>query len=348
MKKILKIALYCFTLVVMVLMVYHEAALRFLRRQLDSKEGILLSAFNRGAEYFRYADSLNLIFLVVSLCVALLSFVAIDQIWIRIVTGLAKRYPRVGRFQKYAWLSVPVQKLLSIATITLVFIVLCNLVIIGYGHYRSTGDAETIAEAKPVLVLGTRKRLLSGKGNNLYYTYRIDAAVQLWRLNKAAYFIVSGDRAGEHYDETRDIQADLVSFGVPLEKILLDTAGYRTLDSMLRIREMYHTRELVIISQAFHVQRALLLARFYGMQAIGFAAKGSATTGMLIREFFSKPKVILDLIIFNMQPKILVTGSSGVSYREDFRVTSDLHVVFLFVLATATLSTLGLVYKHLD
>lgn len=348
MKKVARILLYMLLIAGTLLALYRNAVYDFVSRMSASKEGVLVSVFSRVAQYFKDADALNLIFLVVFFCISLVAFVMVDSTMSKVFRWFLRilkvKYP----FERLRWITITLQRIFSLVILGIAFILLCNIAIIGYGKVYSTDSPEEL-ETGPVLVLGTRKKLSSGKGENLYYRYRIESAVRLWRLNKVAYFIASGDRSGDHYDETRDIMSDLVARGVPPERVKLDTAGYRTLDSMLRIREMYGTRRIVIVTQPFHAQRALFLAKFYGMDGIAFNARGSATMGMVIREFFSKPKVVLDLILFNMQPKVKVTGGSQpIQYREDFKVTSDLHVIFLLVLFIAVLSSLGLAYKYLD
>lgn len=347
MKKLLKLLLYGTLISGVIVAVYFRIVMSFVSALATSRDGLLISLYHAVSRYFRDADSLNLIFLVLFACVSLLGFVGVDILLARIGRKVKSRWFSEHKVIMHPLLISPVHKGLTVMVLFVLFILACNAVVIGYGVSHSK-ESVTDIDPSPVLILGTRKWLSSGKGENLYYRYRIAAAMALWHGGKATYFIASGDKTGTSYDETRDIKSDLVSLGVPPEKIMLDTAGYRTLDSMLRIRQMYKTRDLVVVSQPFHVQRALLLATFYGINATGFAAQGSATPGMIVREVFSKPRLIMDLIFFNMQPRVGVGEKGRIQFRESFVVSSDLHVLFLAALVIAFLSTMGLIFKYLD
>lgn len=348
MKKIGKLLLYLFLIVGSLLVIYRHAVQSFISRLASSQQGILIQCFNAGYKYFKDADAFNLIFLVMFCCVALLAFVGIDYMSKRLFLKLKEKGLFKARIFQIRWILTVAHKWLGLIIICGVFIVACNLIVVFFGLYHSVESADELQGEHPVLVLGTSKLLSSGKGINLYYQHRIDAAVQLWNGGKVTFFIISGDRSSDSYDETRDISLDLMAAGVPESRIKLDTAGFRTLDSMLRIREIFKTRELVIVTQSFHLQRALFLAHFFAINATGLEAAGKSTRGMAIREFFSKPKVILDLVFFNMQPKVKVAGKDRIEFREEFTVNSDLHVALLLTLILAVLSTLGLVFKYID
>jgi SanA protein len=105
-------------------------------------------------------------------------------------------------------------------------------------------------------------------GPNVYFVHRLDAAAALWKAGKVKYFIVSGST-----DEPAAMRAGLVERGVPTAAIYGDPAGYRTWDSVLRTRDVYGQKRLVIVSQRFHLSRALFLARHAGIEAWGFEAR---------------------------------------------------------------------------
>jgi len=98
---------------------------------------------------------------------------------------------------------------------------------------------------------------------------------------------------------------DLIKGGIPEEKIFLDYAGFRTLDSMVRAKEVFGLDSVTVISQKFHNERAIYIAERKGLSAIGFNAKDVSTRNGLkvqFREYFARVKVFLDLL-FNTQPK---------------------------------------------
>jgi SanA protein len=150
------------------------------------------------------------------------------------------------------------------------------LVVVGFNSwivFRSHSRvAETVA-AVPVtrvaLVLGTSKTLQSGR-TNAHWRGRMDAAAALWKAGKVRQILVSGDNRRADYNEPRDMRDGLVERGVPVEMITLDYAGLRTLDSVIRAQEIFDLKECVIVSDDFHLPRALWLADRRGMKATGF------------------------------------------------------------------------------
>lgn len=165
-------------------------------------------------------------------------------------------------------------------------------------------DVERIPPNKVGLVLGTARHQVGG-GMNPYYQNRIDATLQLYKAGKISYVLVSGDNGSVYYNEPNTIKKDLVAGGIPGEKIFLDYAGFRTLDSMVRARVVFGLDSVTVISQEFHNERALFIASKKGLYAIGFNARdveGSRGLKVHLREYFARVKVFLDLV-FNTQPR---------------------------------------------
>ena len=187
-----------------------------------------------------------------------------------------------------------------------------GLVVLGINVYVSKEGAPIYSTVKEVpakkaaLLLGTSKYIAKGK-KNYFYTYRIEAAVALWRAGKIKAIVVSGDNASKYYDETTRMYNDLIKAGVPAQYIAKDYAGYRTLDSVMRAEAIFDLEDYIIISQRFHLERALFLAHAKGQKAIGFKAKDIAGTPaayrMQTREFLAKTKAFLDVYLLDTQPK---------------------------------------------
>lgn len=149
------------------------------------------------------------------------------------------------------------------------------------------------------LLLGTSKTLRDGRPNP-YYENRIKATTSLFKASKIERVIISGDNSRAEYDEPTMMRTDLISLGIDSTKIFLDYAGFRTLDSMVRAKEIFGQDSVTVISQEFHNQRAIYLASYAGVYAIGYNAKdvvGSGGIKTSIREYFARCKVFLDLII---------------------------------------------------
>ena len=165
-------------------------------------------------------------------------------------------------------------------------------------------DIQKLPNEKVGLLLGTSKILKSG-WKNLYFFNRIDAAEQLYKSGKIKYILISGDNSTKDYSEPEDMQAELLKRGIPADKIVLDFAGFRTLDSVVRAKEIFGQNSFIIISQKFHNERAIFLARKYGIEAYGFNAIdvnkyfGFKTK---VREYFARAKVFVDFLL-GVEPK---------------------------------------------
>lgn len=149
------------------------------------------------------------------------------------------------------------------------------------------------------LLLGTAPRLVNGR-TNLYFAYRIQAAAELYHAGKIRHIIASGSRKGAHYNEPDEMIAALVQLGVPAEKITADYAGVRTLDSVLRARDVFEQYSYIVVSQKFHNERAVYLARHHGMQAVGFNAQDVGVFAgwkTQIREYLARVKMFGDLLL---------------------------------------------------
>ena len=170
------------------------------------------------------------------------------------------------------------------------------------------GNTDEIPYNRVGLVLGTNPIGPSG-GPNYYFIYRIDAAVRLYEAGKISYILVSGDNHSKEYDEPMCMKNALMERGIPESVIYLDYAGFRTLDSIIRAKEVFGQDSFTIISQKFHNERAVYLARHYGISATGFNAKDvrMAATNLKIaiaRESMARVKMYIDILL-NKGPKFL-------------------------------------------
>lgn len=171
--------------------------------------------------------------------------------------------------------------------------------------------ASEVPKNKVGLLLGTSKYLRAG-GINPYFKYRIDAAIQLYQFGKIDFILVSGDNRHRSYNEPVEFQKELMKHGIPEDRIVLDYAGFRTLDSVIRAQEVFGQKSFTIISQEFHNERAIYLAHKHGIQAIGFNAKdlkGRQAIKVMSREYLARTKAVLD-VLRGVEPKFLGTPIS--------------------------------------
>ena len=193
---------------------------------------------------------------------------------------------------------------LLLLILPLAAILVCDALIEQGAEGKTFYDIKQLPKNKVGLVLGTSSKLMQG-GNNPYYTNRVAAAIALYKAGKIDYILVSGDNATPYYNEPSTFKKDLLLGGIPEEKIFLDYAGFRTLDSMVRAKEVFGLDSVTVISQKFHNERAIYLAERKGLMAIGFNAddiEGSEGLKVQLREYFARVKVFLDLML-NTEPR---------------------------------------------
>lgn len=188
------------------------------------------------------------------------------------------------------------------------FIIFSNWIIISaakesvYDTVSDTPSGNNVA-----LLLGTSRYTRWGT-TNLYFKYRITAAAELYHAGKIKHIIVSGDNSLKEYNEPQHMLDALIQKGVPESAITLDYAGFRTLDSVVRCKKVFGQSKFIIVSQRFHVERALFIAHKYDIDAIGYAAQDPPDKYSLktrIREYFAKTKAVIDLYIIDKKPKFL-------------------------------------------
>lgn len=185
-------------------------------------------------------------------------------------------------------------------------IILANYLIISKAKSSVFETTKDIPKNKVGLLLGTRKTLPNGYQNR-YFKYRIEAAVKLYRAGKIKYILVSGDNSRKDYNETEDMKNALIARGIPESKIFMDFAGFRTLDSVVRAKEVFGQSSFTVISQKFHNERAVYLAHLEGMEVIAFNAKDvNINYGIKtqIREKLARVKVFVDYFT-GKEPKFL-------------------------------------------
>lgn len=181
------------------------------------------------------------------------------------------------------------------------------LVVKLYSRERTYTHTQTIPGNHVGIVLGTNPISSRTHRSNPYYYYRIEAAAQLYREGKIRRIIVSGDNRHKSYNEPEMMKADLIKAGVSAHHIYCDYAGFRTLDSIVRAKKVFGLQSCTIISQRFHNERAICLARWQGIDAIAFNAKDiklKKGKHVQMREALARCKMILDILV-NKQPHFL-------------------------------------------
>ncbi|CAN5394416.1 ElyC/SanA/YdcF family protein [soil metagenome] len=167
-------------------------------------------------------------------------------------------------------------------------------------------DAANLGEYDVAMVLGTSKYSRSGR-RNMYFYHRIDAAVALYTTGKAKKILVSGDNSQREYNEPFDMLKALMDRGIPRKDIILDYAGFRTFDSMVRAREVFGQKRFIVVSQRFHLERAIYIGMMKDMDVVGFVAADprSGNIPLFAREIMARTKAVLDCQLLGTTPKFL-------------------------------------------
>lgn len=181
----------------------------------------------------------------------------------------------------------------------IIFAVFSNILIISKTKSKIYHNLSEVPKREIALVLGTSKRTVSGESNT-FFDNRIKAATELYQRGLVKKLLLSGDNRTRYYDEPSDMKKALLKNGVPESAIEMDTAGFRTIESVSRCAKVFQQKDVVIITQEFHAFRALYISQFYDMNAIAFSAEDVpvySATRVNIREFFARPKAIFDLYL---------------------------------------------------
>ena len=189
--------------------------------------------------------------------------------------------------------------------ITMLIVMITCYMIIGYNASGKTYDTvDNIPHREVGLLLGTSPRTPQD-APNFYYINRITATANLYKAGKIDKIIASGgdysSRPGGGYNELVAMRDSLMTHGIPDSVIILDYDGTRTLNSIVKVKEVYVEDCITIISQKYHNERAIYLATQQGIDAIGYNAKPSHIVTKRIknegREFLARVKLFIDMLV---------------------------------------------------
>ena len=166
-------------------------------------------------------------------------------------------------------------------------------------------EVQQLPDRQVGVVLGTAKYYRTGVINQ-YYRYRMQGAINAYNSGKVKYLLLSGDNALQSYNEPMTMRRDLIAAGVAPSDIVLDYAGFRTLDSIVRTRKVFDANDFTIITQRFHCERALFIALHMGIQAQCFAVPSPKNMlTVRVREIFARLSALNDLYILKREPRFL-------------------------------------------
>lgn len=185
------------------------------------------------------------------------------------------------------------------------FILASNIWVVASTQAKILSDFKNLPDSSIALVLGTSNKLTDGSPNP-YFSERIKAAAKLYKEGKAIHFLLSGDNRTKYYNEPAEMRKAMLKAGVPETAITLDFAGLRTLDSIVRSKEIFGQNKIIIVTQPFHCYRALFISNFYKIDAVAFLDKtANSSLKVSVREWFARAKAVLDLYVLKTVPQHL-------------------------------------------
>jgi SanA protein len=175
-------------------------------------------------------------------------------------------------------------------------------------------DINQIPNAEVALILGASVK--PNKEMSDIFRDRVDTAIKLYENKKVSKIIVSGDHGKKYYDEVEAAKKYLLEKGIPPDDIFLDHAGFDTYDSLYRAKHIFDVKSMIVVTQNFHLPRAMFIAKKLGHNAYGFSADLHSYSGaekMFIREIFADVKAYFDILLDEkpqfLGPKINLDGS---------------------------------------
>ncbi len=229
----------------------------------------------------------------------------------------------------------------TIMAMGLAVVIVCELAVCSASKERVYSDVDEIPHREVGLLLGTNPKGRRG-GINMFYNYRIDAAVALYESGKVDRIIISGAKKGPDYDEPQAMREALIARGVPDSLLVLDSQGYHTIESIVRAKEVFGMDTLTIISQEFHNRRAIYMAKRNDMDAIAYNAANTTILRwriiMFLRERASRVKAVLvpQFVLCaepEKAPPVADRGGEGGSFKqlsETFMLLQDITLMTIF------------------
>lgn len=191
------------------------------------------------------------------------------------------------------------------AFVCIVLMLICNQIVVNNAKGKVFYDIDSIRYNRVGLLLGTTPQARIGRITNYFFIYRIDAAEQLYKAGKIEQILISGDENSlDGINEPECMRDSLVARGVPSSAIFLDGKGFRTIESVVRTREVFGIGDFTIISQKFHNERAIYQAEHLGLNIEHIQAynakmpKSRRAFLTTIREYFARVKMFIDLMFF--------------------------------------------------
>jgi SanA protein len=211
--------------------------------------------------------------------------------------------------------------LFSVFVIGILFFVLLNIYIIQTTRSFIFKNLEDVPSKQVALLLGA-KVYPNGRMSDVM-SDRALTALELYKNKKIQKILISGDHGRQSYDEVNTIKDYLLKNSVPAQDIFLDHAGFDTYDSLYRAKAVFQVSSVIIVTQDFHLPRAVYIGKSLQLDAVGLSADKHSyvsETYNQLRESLARLKAFFD-VMFQAKPKFLgptisIQGDSKLSWDE--------------------------------
>ena len=179
-------------------------------------------------------------------------------------------------------------KRIIIGVIVMIFIILIMLLGVNFfvvaktkSKILSTEQAKELENVDCILILGAG---IWGENPSPMLEDRLLQGIELYKNGVSTKIIMSGDHGSDNYDEVNVMKRFAIEKGVKSEDIFMDHAGFSTYDSMYRAKDIFEAKKIVIVTQKYHMYRAIYIAEQLGIEAYGVNSDPRAYAGQTMRE----------------------------------------------------------------
>ena len=172
--------------------------------------------------------------------------------------------------------------LLFIVGIATLFVINAYVNGVGKAQILTSDEAVTLSDVDCILVLGCKVREDGAPSDML--EDRLTRGIELYNLGAAPKLLMSGDHGSEDYDEVSTMKQFAIDAGIPSEDVFMDHAGFSTYESVYRAKEIFEADKIIIVTQEYHLYRAIYIAEKLGLEAYGVASDYHTYLGQTTRE----------------------------------------------------------------
>lgn len=170
----------------------------------------------------------------------------------------------------------------------------------------SPQEAAELEDVDCILVLGCA--VWDGGEPSHMLSDRLKRGVELYNLGAAPKLLMSGDHGRENYDEVNTMKAYAVGEGIASEDVFMDHAGFSTYESMARAKHIFQAKKIIIVTQEYHLYRAIYIARQLGLDAYGVSADYRNYSGQTARDLREVLARVKDFATAHFQPEPTYLG----------------------------------------